>query len=57
MRSRIVYAVEGADPTPDGYHDYSMYTGTSKWQVLRAVWAALRNDQDVSVRILIVPSP
>jgi hypothetical protein len=43
------YIVQGRDETPDGYHDFLAYKGTSKWQVFKAIRAALANDMSVTI--------
>lgn len=43
------WRVEGRDETPDGYHDQLLYEGDSLWQVLKAYYAARRNDMTVCI--------
>ncbi len=44
------YVVEGHDETPDGYRDDLFYKGSSRWQVFKAVRAALKEDMTVTIR-------
>jgi len=46
---RTGYVVSGHDDTPDGYRDDLLYRGYSKWQVFKAIRAALREDMTVTV--------
>lgn len=51
---RALWAVTGDDETPDGYRDHLLYRGTSRWQVFKAVRAALREDMTVTIRRYLV---